>query len=665
MAVRGCACVAVVVAAVAAWACAGEAAEVKTLDSIGELYSLMYVPVGGDPCVRLLDRDREVGCTTSKNGARGVLWLVETASEYDEYVSKCDGEEVVALGSTLFTRATVETLRKKCHISGLVLLDGEAPAQGSSPDSVFPNQQWGLQPTHNTSTVAWNAVGDSMMFRKYDYPMWAVFGNDSTSVRSLAVKNQKGKYPKWAVEISTFMHGAADSETCLRRGMCVPLGGKSVWSTLEPLTGKPVIFTTSTLDSNAMFHDHAKGADAGISGVVTLLAAEIALHNVDTSSFTSDIVFSFLNGEAWGGLGSKKFLHDIQTFKCNEYSATTWGQCVDPFMVSTEFLKINLANVSAVLDVSQVALPTAVQGTPTLFLHQHVDTPATTQLLQKLQAQSSAALQFSPVGVQDWGIPPSPAMSFVQLGIGSGGTGPAAAPVVVLADHQREYRNAYYHSHYDADIDAAETLCAGAGKLARALFELASPLQAPDSLQADCGLVSELWYCLTVNLKCRLFTNLIQNLTVDSAPSHYVGVFGYSPTSYYIGAPVKLVYSVLYNYTASARGQACEDGQKQCPYGYTCIGSKGQRRCLQASVYYHDAISTGFEYDGSWWKLSSDTSAPVWTESNWNGLSLLTYQKDSPVKEGFFLAAGVAELLLSCAAVYALKRLLPKRFKLA
>lgn len=163
------------------------------------------------------------------------------------------------------------------------------------------------------------------------------------------------KYPKWGAGISTFMYGADDTITCLRRGLCLPLGGKSIWSTLEPLSSKapkPIILVTSTIDSTSMFHNHAPGM-GNIAGVIALVSAELALKQVkaELSNLPYDIVFAIFNGETYGYLGSRKLVHDLQNFECQQYDNEIYGQCNDPFAVSTEFTKIKLDNIKMVIDI--------------------------------------------------------------------------------------------------------------------------------------------------------------------------------------------------------------------------------------------------------------------------------------------------------------------------
>lgn len=96
-------------------------------------------------------------------------------------------------------------------------------------------------------------------------------------------KEKGGSYPQWGASLSAWMHASENSEVCLRRGHCQPLGGKSTWASFGSVdSSKQTIFAMTQLDSNSFFHDLAIGADAHVSGVVAIIAAAQALSKVHT-----------------------------------------------------------------------------------------------------------------------------------------------------------------------------------------------------------------------------------------------------------------------------------------------------------------------------------------------------------------------------------------------
>jgi nicastrin len=66
---------------------------------------------------------------------------------------------------------------------------------------------------------------------------------------------------------------------CITTARCIPIGGYSVFGSLDRLLNdsKPWVLGTAALDSSALFHDLAAGADADMSGTIALLAAAKAL----------------------------------------------------------------------------------------------------------------------------------------------------------------------------------------------------------------------------------------------------------------------------------------------------------------------------------------------------------------------------------------------------
>lgn len=77
------------------------------------------------------------------------------------------------------------------------------------------------------------------------------------------------------------MWATQNTQLCLERGFCLPVGGQSPWATLGPLdASKDVIMAVSGLDANAFFHGNAKGAVSTVSGAAALLGAFIALGQV-------------------------------------------------------------------------------------------------------------------------------------------------------------------------------------------------------------------------------------------------------------------------------------------------------------------------------------------------------------------------------------------------
>jgi nicastrin len=152
------------------------------------------------------------------------------------------------------------------------------------------------------------------------------------------------------------MHSSGTADVCIRRGQCQPLGGKSVWSSLggNVSSSKKIVFVSTSLDSNAFFHDIAIGADAHISSVITLLLTAHTLSNVNMHALDKQIVLGLFAGESWGYLGSKKFVDDIVNFKCTTLS-DDGNSCLVPYRPNLQFQQIKLSNIDLLIDIDQIS----------------------------------------------------------------------------------------------------------------------------------------------------------------------------------------------------------------------------------------------------------------------------------------------------------------------
>ena len=162
--------------------------------------------------------------------------------------------------------------------------------------------------------------------------------------------NGVDSFPQHAVDF-LFDMGPSDltSLKCLRDNQCLPLGGHSVWGTIGTLDTSKVcdcvavwlcgcvcvrslsstrtwhgvwwsqkmVMLASNLDSNAMFHELAVGASGTASDIVAVLAAVQALAHVGVSSLKHQIGFGLFQAEAWGRLGSRRFVAEVESFTCS------------------------------------------------------------------------------------------------------------------------------------------------------------------------------------------------------------------------------------------------------------------------------------------------------------------------------------------------------------
>ncbi|KAL6064703.1 Nicastrin [Balamuthia mandrillaris] len=657
------------------------------------LYNQIYTHKGTPrPAVRLLHKTGEVGASAPEGGTVGFLHPVLSEEDLNKFVKDFKDtlidHKAVVLASHLFNSTIVERLYDSNAVRGLLVL---APAQdeplssftsckqepgkvGFSPASLHPNRQWGLHPNSN---YTWNPCGDDWAFKKISFPMFVLNENDSEYFLEKAKINQKeDTWPKWAVEFNAFMWGAGDSETCLRREYCDPMGGQSVWATLEQNghvdPQKPILLVMAQLDSTAMFHDLSIGAESHSSAIATLLTALDALaaykrqqesqEREQDASSPVQVVVAFWTGEAWGYLGSKKFVQDIQGFKCEE--ADGQDACKHPLKNSLEFRNISLDRISAIIEIDQVALMST--SDPVLYVHREPDNP-NQSLLSTLQSVSQTCnLTLRNAFETPFEIPPASLNSFLRAN--------SSIPGVVLADYSTQYKNRFYHSRLDNyknlfydGANGTSSVCSVATFVARAIWKLSHPdtPDPPSQLLANCTVANAFLECLVSNNTCKWNTELLHLKKAPEPPSHYTGVFRWLKS---IELTPKLLHESVSVLTSPQR-YLPPDQQIACNTSKDCPSDQGMRClmhvCMQAgrNVYYHDAFSPGLYYDyhKGRWKIVNPAE-PLWTEPRWDTTGIRVFLADSIEKEIIVMLLGVLEFLSSLLLFWLAKRALAKRF---
>lgn len=138
-----------------------------------------------------------------------------------------------------------------------------------------------------------------------------------------------------------------NSLLCLEKGACQPIGGQTVWSR-EGKQGKPIVVIATALDSLSDFYETTNPVDAGITLSIMLTLVK-ALATVQNEIKDVEILVSFFQGESWGRVGSRRFLHDIESFNCKKVVNITHSpfndkMCTSPlkvvFIVDFHFIVI-------------------------------------------------------------------------------------------------------------------------------------------------------------------------------------------------------------------------------------------------------------------------------------------------------------------------------------
>ncbi|KAK8355783.1 hypothetical protein V6Z11_A05G313700 [Gossypium hirsutum] len=461
--------------------------QTTSMESVPDLQKSMYMVVDGYPCVRLVNLSGEIGCSNP-----GRDKVVAPIIKYKN--NKELGQPSAILLSMddvqgFFLRISNDSSFDS-NVAG-VLVESRVEIQhklkGFSPARKFPQAEFA--PYHNTN-YEWNPIGSGIMWKSYNFPVFLLSESSTSTLQEIAMKNEKTEQAyttnvaEFDVVMQTTKVGTHESESCLKEETCLPLGGYSVWSAVPPINNsssnqsKPIILTVASMDAASFFRDKSLGADSPLSGVISLLAAVDALSHVDgLDNLNKQLVFLVFTGEAWGYLGSRRFLVEL-----DQQSDAVRG--------------LNSSLIQLVMEIGSTGKGFS-QGNKTFFAHTQVSSDTNEALdALKLAQESlkSEGVTVSNASSSNPGIPPSSLMAFLRKNSSTSG--------IVLEDFDTVFANKFYHSHLDdsANINSS-AIVAAASLVARTLYVLASDKKdstssALSSINVNASLVEELISCL-------------------------------------------------------------------------------------------------------------------------------------------------------------------------
>ncbi|KAJ7960071.1 Nicastrin [Quillaja saponaria] len=593
----------------------------NSMESVPDLQKSMYKVVDGYPCVRLLNLSGIIGCS---NPGRGKV--VAPIVRFGSAAVLSDLSAIlVSLHEfpNFFTRLSNDSTFAS-NVGGLLVESGSGlrnKLKGFSPEQRFPQVEFA--PYHSTG-YEWNPIGSGVMWKSYNFPIFLLSDSSTKTLQEAATKNEKSKkaYPAEVAEFDVVMQtvkaGTHDSESCLQEETCLPLGGYSVWSSLPPIKissldqSKPVILAAASMDSASFFRDKSLGADSPISGLIALLAAVDALSQVDgLGNLNKQLVFAVFTGEAWGYLGSRRFLYELD-------------------MRSDAVGGLNNSLIETVIEIGSVGKGFN-EGVKNFYAHTARVSSATNETLVALKhAQKSLRsdnITISSASASNPGIPPSSLMTFLRKNSLISG--------VVLEDFDTAFSNNFYHSHLDDLSNVNSTaIVAAASLVARTLYILTSDKadlssSAITSINVNVSLVEELMRCLLdcePGLSCELVKNYIT--PTSTCPTHYVGVIlgepSFKPYPGYVNDVPRFLWNFLADRTSIPRENGSSVCQQECASkDEVCIKaeSDGKGVCVISTTRYVPAYSTRLKFESGIWNVlpsnSSDTMGavdPVWTE---------------------------------------------------
>ncbi|KAG2661397.1 hypothetical protein PVAP13_1KG502900 [Panicum virgatum] len=635
------------VLAVLAPAVSGDGA---TLESVPDLVKAMYLNIESFPCVRLLNLSGEIGC--SNPGSEKIIApIVRLTKGSDQLVQPSTVLLPSDQMSDFFLRVSNDPEFHQ-KVSGVLIESNGANnnLQELSPDGKFP--QDAFAPYSNRSHN-WNPAGSGIMWNRYDFPVFLLSEESTRVLQKVSEKNKKtdngykANVAEFDLVMQTTKAQTHDSASCLKERSCLPLGGHSVWASLPPIKNgstehqKPIVLAITSQDSASFFRDRSIGSDSPISGLIALLTAVDALSHIhDLRNLKKQLVFAVFNGEAWGYLGSRKFLQEL-----DKGADSVNG--------------INSLMIDQVVEIGSVG-KAVIEKYPSFYVHAAGNSSASNKILDALQSASKSLgsdnVKVKQAASSNPGVPPSSLMSFIRKNMSTSG--------VVLEDFDSHFSNRFYHSYLDNPAAAA--------LVARSLYILASAnsvvdLMTLNTIKVNVSLVEELIGCLLTckpGLSCGLVKSFISPSST-SCPSHYVGVFLDDPSGTqfpsYADDTSRFVWNFLADKTSTLAGNKSSCTGKCGDEGEVCVGAEveGGGRCVVSTTRYVPAYSTRVKFeDNAWHVLPANSSDPmgvvdpVWTESYWNTIGLRVYAVQDSTFDWLILLAGLSITAASYCAVH-------------
>ncbi|XP_068196621.1 nicastrin [Antennarius striatus] len=642
------------------------------------------------PCVRLLNATHQIGCQSTLSGNVGVLHVLESEENLDWVLSSGPNPPyLVILEFPLFTRSVMLKLKNgSSRVAGVaVVAPNSNPPEGFSPHTTCPNENTGVYTeeygpafAHCQATV-WNPLGNGLSYEAFDFPIFSLKDdNDTQVIRQCYLDHNRGvngsapQYPLCAMQLYSHMSAVTDTATCMRRNginfslnpeiVCDPLEDYNVWASTRTLNntakghkdGESVVIAAARLDSRSFFFDIAPGAESGVSGFITLLAAAHALRNATQEAHPNrTILYTFFQGETFDYIGSSRMVYDMQ----NKQFA------------------VDLDNIHSVLEIGQVGL----RSESKVWLHSDPVSRRNSSIndeVRKLVENLQLAAGGLSISVEEPNVsqplPPSSFQRFLRA---------QQIPGVVLQDHQSVFTNRFYESMYDNaeylnisyppnmtsdeqmefTTETAKALTEVATMVARALYVQAGGAETQlSSINADSQMVTKMLYGFLVRSNNSWFQQLI--------PSDLASHLANRPTNFYIGVsqqssePTLLVQYLLANLTGSATNitqENCQnqrededDKDKKHMYYYMWVqgaappnSTEREGFCVRSTVRLSKALSPAFEQQDY---TSRDFS--TWTESRWKDIKGRIFLVASHDLEMLTLGVGVGVLLTSLALIY-------------
>ncbi|XP_022110881.1 nicastrin-like, partial [Acanthaster planci] len=199
---------------------------------------MIYTDVTGfSPCVRRFNATHQIGCSSDFRGNTGVIHYMANSSDVQWLLDVGPHQPYIPLlEPQVFVLHIVNKLMKSGKISGIMVININSSKVIDedfffSPDLKCPNDNFGFYGSENSSStcthsgnVEWNPSGNGMNFLDFNIPIISLFNETEVDYliqcykdHNEPVDSHPRPYPLCAAELHSFMFGAKDTPTCMRR----------------------------------------------------------------------------------------------------------------------------------------------------------------------------------------------------------------------------------------------------------------------------------------------------------------------------------------------------------------------------------------------------------------------------------------------------------------
>eukprot|EP01028_Stygiella_incarcerata_P003134 TRINITY_DN1596_c0_g1_i1.p1 TRINITY_DN1596_c0_g1~~TRINITY_DN1596_c0_g1_i1.p1 ORF type:complete len:560 (-),score=111.41 TRINITY_DN1596_c0_g1_i1:1399-3078(-) len=513
------------------------------------------------------------------------------------------------------------------RVGAIVIAMGHGrPVEGFSCDYHAPNAESAYV---RPSGHSWNPSGSGLCFQRIYKPIISLSGGAARDAESNAVKNhdRNFEYPLHGIRIEMEQLGYQKSSRCLNRYGCGALGDDSVWARLPSDDDdsfslnetRSAVMVISNFDGLSMLPFQSVAAHGTAGKISAFLGAFDALSRSNRTSLPFEIVFAAFNGESIGYTGSRRFLWDVEHFRCDKYSDD--GQsCDEPLCRDMSFRSLRIEEPDGIDVILELDTLGHVNAGNKMYIHPFPDMKSSSSLLchentfKLLQLPSEENLVVSETTWPE--LPPSSSHSFVRAvqreeidAIKEGGC--------VISDYDSEYVNPYFHSIHDnirSDVNTS-VLCDASKLAARWAFLAASNgTLAPDDVHS-----------FVASVDC----NLVQTVYDDlSSMENFVGFYGWDREISDITEYILRFMAVRTELHPSDMNVRACDSSDDCPWNGYCLG----HMCIQSQAHLHRVFSPSlrFDFGAKKWKVrKEDGDHPPYTisyVSSFSGVQFCTLE---------------------------------------